>query len=103
MSSTGYDSGWPPELPDQRRILREGNAYLLAEYPKLDFVKTATIEAAPRQRGRTELLARWGESASGSSSTLRTKISSGSAPRISIDPLTIVLGTPVTRNLRVDP
>jgi peptidyl-prolyl cis-trans isomerase A (cyclophilin A) len=32
-------------IPDQRRILREGNAYLLAEYPKLDFVKTATIEA----------------------------------------------------------
>jgi len=30
--------------PDQRRILREGNAYLLAEYPKLDYVKTATIE-----------------------------------------------------------
>ena len=30
-------------IPDQRRILREGNAYLLAEYPKLDFVKTATI------------------------------------------------------------
>jgi peptidyl-prolyl cis-trans isomerase A (cyclophilin A) len=32
-------------VPDQRRIVREGNAYLLAEYPKLDFVKTATIEA----------------------------------------------------------
>jgi peptidyl-prolyl cis-trans isomerase A (cyclophilin A) len=32
-------------VPDQRRILREGNAYLLAEYPKLDFVKIATIEA----------------------------------------------------------
>jgi peptidyl-prolyl cis-trans isomerase A (cyclophilin A) len=32
-------------IPDQRRILREGNAYLLAEYPMLDYVKTATIEA----------------------------------------------------------
>jgi peptidyl-prolyl cis-trans isomerase A (cyclophilin A) len=32
-------------VPDQRRILREGNAYLLADYPMLDFVKTATIEA----------------------------------------------------------
>jgi peptidyl-prolyl cis-trans isomerase A (cyclophilin A) len=31
-------------IPDQRRILREGNAYLQAEYPKLDFVKAATIE-----------------------------------------------------------
>ena len=32
-------------VPDQRRIVSEGNAYLLAEYPKLDFVKTAAIEA----------------------------------------------------------
>ncbi len=30
-------------IPDQRRILRDGNAYLAAEYPKLDFVKTAMI------------------------------------------------------------
>jgi peptidyl-prolyl cis-trans isomerase A (cyclophilin A) len=42
-------------VPDQRRILREGNAYLQADYPKLDFVKTATIEtgsstaSSPRQ------------------------------------------------------
>ena len=33
-------------VPDQRRILRDGNAYLLAEYPMLDYVKTATIETA---------------------------------------------------------
>jgi peptidyl-prolyl cis-trans isomerase A (cyclophilin A) len=33
-------------VPDQRRILRDGNAYLLAEYPMLDYVKTATIEAS---------------------------------------------------------
>jgi len=32
-------------IPDQRRILREGNAYLEAEYPKLDFVKTAIVES----------------------------------------------------------
>jgi cyclophilin family peptidyl-prolyl cis-trans isomerase len=32
-------------IPDQRRILRDGNAYLQSEYPKLDFVKTATIES----------------------------------------------------------
>jgi peptidyl-prolyl cis-trans isomerase A (cyclophilin A) len=31
-------------VPDQRRILKEGNAYLANEYPKLDFVKKATIE-----------------------------------------------------------
>jgi peptidyl-prolyl cis-trans isomerase A (cyclophilin A) len=38
-------------VPDQRRIVREGNAYLQAEYPKLDFVKTAIIEttAVPAQ------------------------------------------------------
>jgi peptidyl-prolyl cis-trans isomerase A (cyclophilin A) len=33
-------------VPDQRRIKSEGNAYLAAEYPKLDFVKKATIERA---------------------------------------------------------
>ena len=41
-----------------------------------------------------------GESVSGNPSTLRTNSSSGSAPRISVLPLTIVLGTPVTRNFR---
>jgi peptidyl-prolyl cis-trans isomerase A (cyclophilin A) len=29
--------------PDQRRILREGNAYLQKEFPELDFVRKATI------------------------------------------------------------
>jgi peptidyl-prolyl cis-trans isomerase A (cyclophilin A) len=38
--------------PDQRRILREGNAYLQKEFPQLDFVKKATIAPAapPRRR-----------------------------------------------------
>ena len=72
-------------VPDQRRILREGNAYLLAEYPKLDFVKTATIEAGASRRRRTERYALGGESVSGNPSTPRTNSSSGSAPRISID------------------
>jgi peptidyl-prolyl cis-trans isomerase A (cyclophilin A) len=31
-------------VPDQNRILNEGNAYLNKEYPKLDFIKKATIE-----------------------------------------------------------
>jgi peptidyl-prolyl cis-trans isomerase A (cyclophilin A) len=31
-------------VPDQGRITAEGNAYLLKEYPKLDYVKRATIE-----------------------------------------------------------
>ena len=31
-------------VPDQGRITAEGNAYLQKEYPKLDFVKSATIE-----------------------------------------------------------
>src|SRR5690348_15123185 len=32
-------------VPDQRRIKSEGNAYLSAEYPMLDFIKSARIEA----------------------------------------------------------
>ncbi len=43
--------------PDQRRILREGNDYLVKEFPKLDFVKKASIipatpakPAAPARR-----------------------------------------------------
>jgi cyclophilin family peptidyl-prolyl cis-trans isomerase len=31
-------------VPDQRRIKSEGNAYLSAEYPMLDFIKSARIE-----------------------------------------------------------
>lgn len=49
----------PPDdaQPDQRRILREGNEYLQKEFPRLDFVKKATIvpvtttkPAAPARR-----------------------------------------------------
>jgi peptidyl-prolyl cis-trans isomerase A (cyclophilin A) len=32
------------DVPDQDRIAREGNSYLERSYPKLDFIKTATIE-----------------------------------------------------------
>jgi peptidyl-prolyl cis-trans isomerase A (cyclophilin A) len=31
-------------VPDQGRIINEGNAYLQKEYPQLDFIKKATIE-----------------------------------------------------------
>ena len=31
-------------VPDQRRITSEGNAYLTAEYPKLDFITRARID-----------------------------------------------------------
>ena len=34
----------PEDVPDQDRITNEGNKYLQREYPKLDFIKTATIE-----------------------------------------------------------
>jgi peptidyl-prolyl cis-trans isomerase A (cyclophilin A) len=30
-------------VPEQRRIVREGNAYLKSDYPRLDFIRTATI------------------------------------------------------------
>ena len=33
-------------VPDQRRILSEGNAYLAADYPKLDYIKRASIVPA---------------------------------------------------------
>jgi len=32
------------EKPDQRRMLRQGNAYLQETFPELDYVRTATIE-----------------------------------------------------------
>ena len=38
---TGYGSN---NVPDQGRITTEGNAYLLKSYPKLDYIKKATIE-----------------------------------------------------------
>jgi peptidyl-prolyl cis-trans isomerase A (cyclophilin A) len=41
-------------VPDQRRIVREGNAYLQQEYPKLDFIRTATIERAAPSGGQKE-------------------------------------------------
>jgi peptidyl-prolyl cis-trans isomerase A (cyclophilin A) len=38
---TGYGNN---NVPDQGRITTEGNAYLLKSYPKLDYIKKATIE-----------------------------------------------------------
>jgi len=35
-------------VPDQRRIKSEGNAYLTIEYPKLDFIKAARIEGGAK-------------------------------------------------------
>jgi len=36
--------------PDQGRTQTEGNAYLTKEFPKLDYVKKATIAAAPAKK-----------------------------------------------------
>ena len=41
-----YGGSGRTNVPDQRRINNEGNAYLTADYPRLDFIKTATIERA---------------------------------------------------------
>jgi len=41
----GYGEGAPRGRgPDQGRIQTEGNAYLVEAYPKLDYIKKATIE-----------------------------------------------------------
>lgn len=41
----GYGEGAPRgQGPDQGRIQAQGNAYLITDFPKLDYVKKATIE-----------------------------------------------------------
>jgi peptidyl-prolyl cis-trans isomerase A (cyclophilin A) len=41
---TGYGEGAPSGSgPEQGRVQAEGNAYLMKSFPKLDYIKTATI------------------------------------------------------------
>jgi peptidyl-prolyl cis-trans isomerase A (cyclophilin A) len=41
------------EQPDQNLIQRQGNAYLTKQFPRLDYVKKATIQKTPAGRGAT--------------------------------------------------
>jgi peptidyl-prolyl cis-trans isomerase A (cyclophilin A) len=42
---TGYGEGSPRGSgPPQARVAAEGNAYLIKSFPKMDFIKKATIE-----------------------------------------------------------
>lgn len=42
---SGYGEGAPRgQGPDQGRVQTEGNAYLVEEFPRLDYIKKATIE-----------------------------------------------------------
>jgi peptidyl-prolyl cis-trans isomerase A (cyclophilin A) len=44
---SGYGEAAPQgHGPDQNRIQKEGNAYLAKFYPKLDYIRKATIEKA---------------------------------------------------------
>ena len=41
---SGYGEGAPRGAgPEQGRLQSEGNAYLIREFPKLDYIKSATI------------------------------------------------------------
>ena len=45
---TGYGEGAPHgQGPSQGKIAREGNTYLKSKFPKLDYIKRATITDAP--------------------------------------------------------
>ena len=42
---TGYGEGAPRgQGPDQMRVQSEGNAYLMKSFPKMDYIKSATIK-----------------------------------------------------------
>jgi len=48
---SGYGEGAPSgKGPDQQLSQTQGNAYLTKNFPKMDYIKTATIESAPAKK-----------------------------------------------------
>ena len=87
-------------VPDQRRINARWQCVSAGGVSEAGFRKDRDDRSGRRTCEDELSYAVGGGSSSGNPSTPRTNYSSGSAPRISIDSLTTVFGTPVTRNFR---
>jgi cyclophilin family peptidyl-prolyl cis-trans isomerase len=57
---SGYGEGAPSGSgPEQAKLQSQGHAYLLKEFPKLDYIKKATIRSSDRAGGRDRSRLSW--------------------------------------------